>query len=115
MLWNPDILEVSSLLVSDQVVHVRVTIIQKQSTFLASFIYRLHTRREQAELWHSLLNVSGSAGLIPWIVLGDFNVVRKPEETLGGNLHWSDACEDLDRCCAEIQLDDLRFSGRFLT
>ena len=44
---------------------------------------------------------------MPWIVLGDMNVVRRSEERMGGNLHWSDVDEDLEKCCAISQLDDL--------
>ena len=112
--WNPDIVEVTIVTVTDQMIHTKVKIIQKQITFLASFVYGLHTRREQATLWHSLQEVADSDNT-PWVVLGDFNVVRKPEEREGGSLVWTEACEDLERCCMEAQLDDLRFSGHYLT
>ena len=111
VLWNPDIIEVEVIYISDQMIHVAVKIIQKQISFFVSFIYGLHTRSEQTNLWQSLLQVSGSAGSIPWIVLGDFNTVRKPEERVGGNLSWSSSYEDFDRCCALSQLEDLRYTG----
>ena len=113
--WNPDILDVSVLLDSDQLMHVEVSIIQKQISFLVSFSYGLHSRYQQCQLWQTYARISNSAGSQPWIILGDLNVVRKPEERIGGNLSWSSRSEDLDRCCSDLQLEDLRYSGHQFT
>ena len=115
VLWNPDIVDVSILHMSEQVIHTKVTVTQKQVSFFASFVYGLHSRREQGELWQQLQCFSTQAMASPWITLGDFNVVRRPEERLGGNLHWSVACEDLQKCCQALQLEDLHYTGHFLT
>ena len=45
VLWNPSIVEVTEIFSTDQIIHVEVRIIQKQLSFLASFIYGLHSRR----------------------------------------------------------------------
>ena len=78
-------------------------------------MYGLHTRREQADLWDILNNISLNVGQLPWVVLGDFNVVRRPEERLGGEMSWSRASKDLEKCCASDQLEDLRYAGHQLT
>ena len=113
--WNPEVLDVSEVLVIDQLIHVEVTIIQKQTKIMVSFVYDLHSRSQQAELWQSISHLSGLVGRVPWILLGDFNMVRKPKEREGGNLSWFDALEDCDRCCSENLLEDLRYTGHHLT
>ena len=82
---------------------------------MASFIYGLHTRRELASLWRWLRLISTSEGHEPWIVLGDFNVVRKPDEKMGGSPVWMTESEDFVDCCEDIQLDDLRYTGHQFT
>ena len=113
--WNSNLLDVYEVFVSAQMVHVQVTIIQKQVRFLASFIYGLHTRREQYVLWNSLNHISLSASHAPWIVLGDVSVVRRPEERFGGEMSWANSSKDLERCCYFAQLEDLRYSGQQFT
>ena len=51
----------------------------------------------------------------PWTVLGDFNVVRKAVEMKGGALNWPSYMEELNDCCRDSLLEDLRFSRCHLT
>ncbi|XP_044500220.1 uncharacterized protein LOC123221430 [Mangifera indica] len=47
--------------------------------------------------------------------MGDFNAIRGPNEKLGG-VSWGDTyCDDLNKCCGEANLDDLRYMGNQLT
>ena len=115
VLWNPEVIDACCIEKSEQVIHMKVTVIQKQISFFVSFVYGLHSRREQSELWKKLQDFAAVIGNMPWIVLGDFNVVRHPEERVGGNLHWSEASEDLQKCCMDLHLEDLRYSGHYFT
>ena len=93
---TPEVIDVEVIFESDQLIHVAVKIYQKQISFLASFLYGLHSRGEQSSLWKSLVKIYGLAGNLSWIVMGDFNVVRRSEERVGGNLSWVYSNEDLD-------------------
>ncbi|KAK2641984.1 hypothetical protein Ddye_023747 [Dipteronia dyeriana] len=54
-------------------------------------------------------------GGTPWIVVGDFNVSRRVQESVGGSSKISVAIEEFDNCLQSAELDDLRFSGFFHT
>ena len=94
---------------------MEVTIIQKQITFIASFIYGLYTRRDLASLWSWLRLISNREGHKPWVVLGDFNVVKTVDEKMGGLNSWSAESDDFVDCCIDTQLDDLRYTGHQFT
>ena len=49
----------------------------------------------------------------PWALLGDFNITRLVEESLGGNRRTSQAIIDFNLFIDEAELDDLRFVGSF--
>lgn len=59
----------------------------------------------QAPLFHSL----------PWILLGDFNVVRFRYEREGGSSDWPSFMSDFDEVICSAGLEDLRFSGGLFT
>ena len=50
-----------------------------------------------------------------WTILGDFNVIQKPEERDGGDTSWPNYMEELNECCLNAHLDDLRFTGQLYT
>ena len=52
---------------------------------------------------------------VPWITLGDFNVVRFRSEKLLGDQSWPNYKEEFNDCCRAASLDDLRFSGQLTT
>ena len=52
---------------------------------------------------------------LPWVLLGDFNIVRSISEKEGGDLSWNSAMDELNTCCSNADLDDLRFKGHWFT
>ena len=82
-----------------------VTIIQKQFTFITSFIYRFNTHLERQSLWDSIRQAASLASTTPWLLMEDFNVVRSAEERLGGDSSWADNMEDLNLCCADCGME----------
>ena len=63
----------------------------------------------------SIRSFSSTMGAAPWLVLGDFNIVRYGEEKLGGDTNCPNYMDDLNLCCYDAGLEDLKFSGTFLT
>ena len=88
---------------------------QKQFLFHASFVYGLNTSQERKELWRNIHQISRMASAFPWVLLGDFNVVRHPEERRGGATNWPTYMDDFNECCYENSLDDLRHSRNMVT
>ena len=78
-------------------------------------MYGLNTSQERKELWRSINRLSGIVDDSPWVVLGDFNVVCRPEERSGGDTSWPSYMEDLNVCYYDNSLDDLKFTGNILT
>ena len=105
VLWNSEVLDVSMVFTSDQYIHLSAVIIEKQIRFQATFIYGHNTAPKRLPLWNDLLSLRRS---LPWILLGDFNVVRFMNERLGGDPDWPPHMEDLNSCCTEAMLEDLK-------
>ena len=54
-------------------------------------------------------------GPLPWISLGDFNVVLNPCEVFGGNLGRDQGAEDFNDCVNASCLVDLRYTGCYFS
>ena len=50
LLWDPTVLDVQLLLSTSQVMYVVITVVQKQFSFHASYVYGLNTSQERKEL-----------------------------------------------------------------
>jgi len=100
---------------SSQFMHCSVLVLEKQMVFYATFIYAFNSSAERLPLWEDIASISRSASSTPWILLGDFNVVRFSSERAGGDLSWPSYMEDLNQCCFDSHLDDLKFSGHLCT
>ncbi|KAH7845388.1 hypothetical protein Vadar_001417 [Vaccinium darrowii] len=103
---------VKSLVQNSQLIHCEVSILNSDVTFLASFVYGANYYMDRHELWNSLNNIKSPN---PWIVLGDFNSVRFPQEKSGSMSHWPSYMDDINTCLYSNELDDLRYSGCFFT
>lgn len=77
-------------------------------------VYGLNDYASRRILWADLLATSGDSST-PWIIMGDFNAVRRMSESIGGSSLWPQWKSDLDTLIQQAELDDLRFSGHMLT
>ncbi|KAK9939348.1 hypothetical protein M0R45_016045 [Rubus argutus] len=83
--------------------------------FVASFIYAANGDHDRRSLWSNLVSFSSQMNHLPWIVLGDFNIVLVPSGISGGDFRLIPAMDDFQNCMFASGLDDLRFSGNFFT
>ncbi|XP_075499823.1 uncharacterized protein LOC142538376 [Primulina tabacum] len=67
-----------------QFLHFRVSATFLPTTVFCSFVYAKCDYIERRQLWNSLLQVKPAQG--PWLVGGDFNVVRNSSECLGSSV-----------------------------
>ena len=111
ILWDPNVLLVQVKMITDQLIHVQAMIIQQQRPIEVSCIYGLNYPVPRRTLWRSLCLLSDSMGEVPWLVFGDYNIFRKPSENLGGANDCPDYIDDLNDCCQECLLEDLRYTG----
>ena len=108
--WDPSVLSIQLLRSSVQLLHLSVSVKETHHFCIC------------AELWAGESSIVGgdqlhspSAYSQPWIILGDFNVVRHVSEKAGGDLSWTTEMDDFNTCCQSADLEDLKFSGHWFT
>lgn len=72
--WDPGKVTVSVLHMDAQQVHCLLTPLDGKPAFLRTFIYAYNSCEKRKSLWQSLLHHHSSVTL-PWLLIGDFNVV----------------------------------------
>lgn len=80
----------------------------------ASFVYGKFTRSERISLWDDL-RLFASSLTLPWLIRGDFNIVTKACEKLGGNRIHSGALGIFWILVADCGLIDAGFDGSRFT
>ncbi|KAL0903996.1 hypothetical protein M5K25_026064 [Dendrobium thyrsiflorum] len=95
-----------------QIVHTNITF--QILSFFGSFVYASCTRQGRSALWKQLTDFS-SVACLPWFVGGDFNVISKTSERIGGNMPCALAMDDFNRMILNCNLHDIGFSGSNFT
>ncbi|KAA8537950.1 hypothetical protein F0562_027470 [Nyssa sinensis] len=119
--WEEDciqneILEASIIQVLDQVIACKVTTKQKRTEFIVTTIYGSDDRTIRRTLWRDLKDQSRlGPSVLPWILIRDFNDIRKPEEKIGSHhMDWA-AIEDFNNYIREVGLEELITRGFYFT
>ncbi|XP_073039156.1 uncharacterized protein, partial [Primulina eburnea] len=110
VLWNPNIVDLNVLSMTEQSIHVCIEFLSSKMRFCASFVYGLHTIVLRRALWADLIEFGVTCSL-PWMVLGDFNTVLSPDEKVGGLMVKNYDTKDFVDCVATLDLMDLRQVG----
>ena len=66
-------------------------------------------------LWADISRIASNVQGMPWVLLGDFNVVRFPMEKMDGDISLPPYMEDFNDCCRDAQIDDLKYTGLHMT
>ncbi|KAL2246328.1 UNVERIFIED_CONTAM: Retrovirus-related Pol polyprotein from type-2 retrotransposable element R2DM, partial [Sesamum indicum] len=99
---------------SPQVIHCRATNKSSQLSFYISFCYGLYSVVNRRSMWEKLTDL-GKMISIPWLIMGDFNCVKSPEEKqLGVTPTWYELKDFVD-CCAALGLLDVPTTGCYYT
>ncbi|XP_074288545.1 uncharacterized protein LOC141613701 [Silene latifolia] len=75
-----------------------------------TFVYGFNDPRARVGLWDELTSISATITQA-WVVLGDFNVVRKLSERAGPNPPSTQDILDFNACLAHCYLDDMHSMG----
>jgi len=100
---------------SDQAIHVSVTILATNISFNTSIIYGDNNASLCEALWSDIVSHSDGWESTPWILMGDFNAIRNHSDMLGGSTTWAGTMDRLDTCIREAKVDDLQYSGMHYT
>ncbi|KAI3471428.1 hypothetical protein Pfo_030792 [Paulownia fortunei] len=99
--WNPMLIDVNCLSMTDQIIYCEVKILEHGTPFFASFVYGLNQVASRRELWNEIEKHAYVFANRPWILCGDFNVKSHMNE--------------LDNCINKSDLDYLKAIGLHFT
>ncbi|CAA0839627.1 Unknown protein, partial [Striga hermonthica] len=114
ILWNPMKVDITMEAALPQVIFANIRCKVSNHSFIASFIYGLDTREDRKLLWDDLRVFRGRI-LLPWLLLGDFNAILKPEERIKGERVINRDTMDLLEVCDDLGLSDISSSSFFHT
>lgn len=83
-------------------------------TLFVTFVYGFHTIVSRRPLWDTISDLCPSI-MGPWLVMGDFHNVFKPEEKLNGLPVTDYEVRDPTLCCSSSGLSYLNSVGCFFT
>ncbi|XP_074266693.1 uncharacterized protein LOC141589974 [Silene latifolia] len=109
ILWNPITTKVDILEEHSQVVHCHVQHLPTGRNFFFSVIYGSNNAGKRTDLWNSLNHFAGKVD--SWAAIGDFNVVRHPDENISNHPLILSELVDFNSCLRTSGLDDLTGSG----
>ncbi|XP_077219708.1 uncharacterized protein LOC143853894 [Tasmannia lanceolata] len=99
---------------SSQLVHYEAVFLQSKFRFNLTVIYAHNYYVSRRSLWSDMEEIASRTHL-PWLVVGDFNVVRYPNERFGGSLGSLSEMEELSSCISVCSLADINAIGHTLT
>ncbi|XP_019176812.1 PREDICTED: uncharacterized protein LOC109172115 [Ipomoea nil] len=112
--WNPALVDCSILETGPQHVHCLILCKISQKKILCTFVYGLFSVVARRQLWEKI-EALGLLIVEPWVISGDFNTVLSPSERRGGNEPTRYELQDLENCCANMDLTDCPSTGKFFT
>lgn len=107
--WDPQCLAVDVLQTSDQMVCAKVQIVASSKFFYLSIVYGSNSFVERRRLWAEMRVFNSVCGDSPWIMVGDYNIVRARAERL--EEFDSNAVGDFNNCLEDLEMEDLPTKG----
>ncbi|KAL9690387.1 hypothetical protein QQ045_010785 [Rhodiola kirilowii] len=112
ILWNPGCMGVKIWYASDQVIICDVVWNGQQA--MVGFVYAQNNQRDRRRLWDDI-RIAMPRAPGPWLLLGDFNCIRSPEEKLNGAVVREADIIELSEFLDQSGMTDLASSGNFYT
>ncbi|KAK1316156.1 hypothetical protein QJS10_CPA05g01918 [Acorus calamus] len=115
ILWNKDLVDVTVVGHSTQHVHCKVLCKKTQLILHSTTVYASNIFSEHLMLWRTLCSLSSGLNASPWVVGGDFNVVRFSSEKVGGRPVHARRLHKFNSCLEHSSLQDLKAYGHTLS
>lgn len=113
LLWNSSTTVLDVILTEAQVIHCTVRCKISNSLFYCSFIYGFWKVATRRPLWDSFRDPRLDTNL-PWLILGDFNVIKTPDERVGGVRPKEYEMDEFNDFCLSLEFCDAdSFGARF--
>ncbi|XP_015159308.1 uncharacterized protein [Solanum tuberosum] len=98
---------------SEQQLTLQLTL-ENGEQLLVSVVYAKCSAIERLSLWDEIFTISQEY-VVPWMIGGDFNVILREEEKIGGLPVYPQEYEDFAECLNASGLADITFSGNPFT
>ncbi|XP_074293358.1 uncharacterized protein LOC141620364 [Silene latifolia] len=109
---NPSTVALVASRIEDQFIDLNIHHHGSNMVLHISMVYGSNDAHDRQRLWTGLTEVSSAE---PWLVLGNFNVVRQPSKKLGNTPPVLQDMIEFNDCLAAYSLDDLTGSGCDMT
>ncbi|XP_071739508.1 uncharacterized protein [Rutidosis leptorrhynchoides] len=113
--WDPAIVQVTVLAVTDQVTHCKIRVVNDGTQFFISFVYADNYYIRKRILWRDLEMHANFIGNHPWDLLGDFNVSLSIDESTAVGSCMTLAMREFMNCLNNIQASDINNMGMQFT
>ncbi|XP_077216019.1 uncharacterized protein LOC143850679 [Tasmannia lanceolata] len=111
--WNPHYINFTPLGDSDQHIHGTVLHLQSQTSCFLTAVYASNFGIHRRTLWDNLNSLKPPNS--PWLIIGDFNIIRYINETLGGASPNREDMKEFNDCIDHCSLLELKTIGPPLT
>ncbi|KAF7124850.1 hypothetical protein RHSIM_Rhsim12G0100000 [Rhododendron simsii] len=111
--WNKQGSIVRKLFSSDQMILLPAEFDMK--SFVISVVYGSNKASSRRQLWDDLRLCFGSFGHQPWILVGDFNTVRRHSEKSDSTHFDASSALDFNNCLEDVEMEDLNSKGLWFT
>ncbi|GAA0141628.1 hypothetical protein LIER_35423 [Lithospermum erythrorhizon] len=110
--WNPDKVDVKMVSKDSQhiLVHVKMLVHSKLDFFLSA-MYGKCTPVDRRGLWSSLSEAVSKVEGYPWIIGGDFNIVRNITKSVGGGVRDAMGMKEFNDCIMRNSIMELPHTG----
>ena len=112
--WKPSSYAVTTLRLSNQLIHCAVTQLVTNHEFHITYIYSHNHEQQRQPLLEELHQISLSIQGA-WCLLGDFNIVLSKDDRYGGNAVEDQELQELSNFMADCEVLQMPSSGAFFT
>ncbi|GJY12248.1 RNA-directed DNA polymerase, eukaryota, reverse transcriptase zinc-binding domain protein [Tanacetum coccineum] len=109
--WNPRIVNVMVVHSCNQAILSIIESVDKRIKFFCSFIYASNSGVKRRSLWNTLNVYKRIIENHPWALMGDFNVILKPEEQSNGPSGVNNDMGEFREAINNLEIDDICSSG----
>src|SRR6516165_6265357 len=109
--WDPTVFSITSTHMSSQDITCQVTRLADGIPFGITFVYESNDPGCRRLLWDFLGSQARVFSSLPWVVLGDFNVILRASDRVGGDSAWYSHMDDFGQCVHSAELVSCPYTG----
>jgi hypothetical protein len=112
--WDPGGVILEAFDVHSQVITCRVTSKDSGANWMLSAFYGATHGTDRRNLLKELRLMKDTMGRLPWLITGNFNVIKYPEEKWGKE-GFSCYEKEFVECIQNLEVDDIAYTSYFHT